>query len=121
MIPFIRTTFRKSTGLSPRVACQKLRSSVTSVGNVHVVLCFRNLQHRCGYQLWLSYRTIVISESCHASDTQCPLNLPDVEEVPSYDGELFSVLPEPPISLNDIGPILHPQAADHMKMWGETV
>ncbi|GFU41483.1 phosphatase and actin regulator 2 [Trichonephila clavipes] len=38
------------------------------------------------------------------------LNLPDVEEVPSYDGEIvLSVLPEPPISLNDIGPILHPQ------------
>ncbi|GFW50295.1 phosphatase and actin regulator 2 [Trichonephila clavipes] len=38
------------------------------------------------------------------------LNLPDVEEVPSHDGEIvLSVLPEPPISLNDIGPILHPQ------------
>ncbi|GFT92442.1 phosphatase and actin regulator 2 [Trichonephila clavipes] len=38
------------------------------------------------------------------------LNLPDVEDVPSYDGEIvLSVLPEPPISLNDIGPILHPQ------------
>ncbi|GFW79719.1 phosphatase and actin regulator 2 [Trichonephila clavipes] len=38
------------------------------------------------------------------------LNLPDVEEVPSYDEEIvLSVLPEPPISLNDIGPILHPQ------------
>ncbi|GFS89022.1 phosphatase and actin regulator 2 [Trichonephila clavipes] len=38
------------------------------------------------------------------------LNLPDVEEVPSYDGEIvLSVLQEPPISLNDIGPILHPQ------------
>ncbi|GFX95900.1 phosphatase and actin regulator 2 [Trichonephila clavipes] len=38
------------------------------------------------------------------------LNLPDVEEVPSYDGEtVLSVLPEPPISLNDIGTILHPQ------------
>ncbi|GFV21930.1 phosphatase and actin regulator 2 [Trichonephila clavipes] len=37
-------------------------------------------------------------------------NLPDVEEVPSHDGEIvLSVLPEPPISLNDIGPILHPQ------------
>ncbi|GFY14315.1 phosphatase and actin regulator 2 [Trichonephila clavipes] len=33
--------------------------------------CFRNLQHRCGYQLWFSYRTIVISESCHACETQC--------------------------------------------------
>ncbi|GFX90323.1 transposable element Tcb2 transposase [Trichonephila clavipes] len=32
------------------------------------------------------------------------LNLPDVEEVPSHDGEIvLSVLPEPPISLNDIG------------------
>ncbi|GFY28042.1 HTH_Tnp_Tc3_2 domain-containing protein [Trichonephila clavipes] len=40
----------------------------------------------------------------------CLLNLPDVEEVPSYDGEIvLSGLPEPPISLNDIGPILHPQ------------
>ncbi|GFT85122.1 phosphatase and actin regulator 2 [Trichonephila clavipes] len=38
------------------------------------------------------------------------LNLQDVEEVPSHDGEIvLSVLPEPPISLNDIGPILHPQ------------
>ncbi|GFV46114.1 phosphatase and actin regulator 2 [Trichonephila clavipes] len=38
------------------------------------------------------------------------LNLPDVEEVPSYDGEIvLSVVPEPPISLNDIEPILHPQ------------
>ncbi|GFY30100.1 phosphatase and actin regulator 2 [Trichonephila clavipes] len=38
------------------------------------------------------------------------LNLPDDEEVPSYDGEIvLSVLPEPPISLNDIRPILHPQ------------
>ncbi|GFX07791.1 phosphatase and actin regulator 2 [Trichonephila clavipes] len=38
------------------------------------------------------------------------LNLPDVEEVPSHDGEIvLSVLPEPPISLNDIGLILHPQ------------
>ncbi|GFW62443.1 phosphatase and actin regulator 2 [Trichonephila clavipes] len=38
------------------------------------------------------------------------LNLPDVEEVPSHDGEIvLSVLPEPPISLNDIGSILHPQ------------
>ncbi|GFY01251.1 phosphatase and actin regulator 2 [Trichonephila clavipes] len=38
------------------------------------------------------------------------LNLPDVEEVPSHDGEIvLSVLPEPPILLNDIGPILHPQ------------
>ncbi|GFX51394.1 phosphatase and actin regulator 2 [Trichonephila clavipes] len=38
------------------------------------------------------------------------LNLPDVEEVPSHDEEIvLSVLPEPPISLNDIGPILHPQ------------
>ncbi|GFT01832.1 phosphatase and actin regulator 4 [Trichonephila clavipes] len=38
------------------------------------------------------------------------MNLPDVEEVPSHDGEIvLSVLPEPPISLNDIGPILHPQ------------
>ncbi|GFU33085.1 phosphatase and actin regulator 2 [Trichonephila clavipes] len=38
------------------------------------------------------------------------LNLPDVEEVPSHNGEIvLSVLPEPPISLNDIGPILHPQ------------
>ncbi|GFU63026.1 hypothetical protein TNCV_109741 [Trichonephila clavipes] len=32
------------------------------------------------------------------------LNLPDVEEVPSHDGEIvLSVLTEPPISLNDIG------------------
>ncbi|GFS99663.1 phosphatase and actin regulator 2 [Trichonephila clavipes] len=38
------------------------------------------------------------------------LNLPDVEDVPSHDREIvLSVLPEPPISLNDIGPILHPQ------------
>ncbi|GFU26988.1 phosphatase and actin regulator 2 [Trichonephila clavipes] len=38
------------------------------------------------------------------------LNFPDVEEVPSHDEEIvLSVLPEPPISLNDIGPILHPQ------------
>ncbi|GFS82785.1 phosphatase and actin regulator 2 [Trichonephila clavipes] len=38
------------------------------------------------------------------------LNLPDVEEVPSHDGEIvLSVLPEPPIPLNDIGPLLHPQ------------
>ncbi|GFU79873.1 phosphatase and actin regulator 2 [Trichonephila clavipes] len=38
------------------------------------------------------------------------LNLPDVEEVPSHDGEIvLPVLPEPPISLNDIEPILHPQ------------
>ncbi|GFV77652.1 phosphatase and actin regulator 2 [Trichonephila clavipes] len=38
------------------------------------------------------------------------LNLPDVEEVPSYDGEIvLSVLPEPPISLKNIDPILHPQ------------
>ncbi|GIX88671.1 phosphatase and actin regulator 2 [Caerostris extrusa] len=37
------------------------------------------------------------------------LNLPDVEEVPSHDGEIvLSVLPEPPISLNDIGPIPPP-------------
>ncbi|GFX01892.1 hypothetical protein TNCV_370811 [Trichonephila clavipes] len=38
------------------------------------------------------------------------LNLPDDEEVPSYDEEIvLFVLPEPPISLNDIEPILHPQ------------
>ncbi|GFX64055.1 phosphatase and actin regulator 2 [Trichonephila clavipes] len=38
------------------------------------------------------------------------LNLSDVEEVTSHDGEIvLSVLPEPPISLNDIGPILYPQ------------
>ncbi|GFW81667.1 phosphatase and actin regulator 2 [Trichonephila clavipes] len=38
------------------------------------------------------------------------LKLPDVEEVPSHNGEIvLSVLPEPPISLNDIGSILHPQ------------
>ncbi|GFW22061.1 phosphatase and actin regulator 2 [Trichonephila clavipes] len=38
------------------------------------------------------------------------LNLPDVEEVPLHDEEIvLSVLPEPPISLNDIEPILHPQ------------
>ncbi|GFU43196.1 phosphatase and actin regulator 2 [Trichonephila clavipes] len=38
------------------------------------------------------------------------LNLPDVEEVPSHDEEIvLSVLPELPISLNDIEPILHPQ------------
>ncbi|GFU83695.1 phosphatase and actin regulator 2 [Trichonephila clavipes] len=69
-----------------------------------------NLQHRCGYQLWLSFRTIVISESYHACDTRVSLlNLSDVEEV-SHDGEIvLSVLKEPPISLNDIGPILHPQ------------
>ncbi|KAG8187964.1 hypothetical protein JTE90_025733 [Oedothorax gibbosus] len=37
------------------------------------------------------------------------LNLPDVEEVPSHDGQiLLSVLPEPPISVNDIGPIPPP-------------
>ncbi|GFT19906.1 phosphatase and actin regulator 2 [Trichonephila clavipes] len=38
------------------------------------------------------------------------LNLPDVEEVPSHDGEIvFSVLLEPPISLNVIEPIQHHQ------------
>ncbi|GFX91037.1 retrovirus-related Pol polyprotein from transposon 412 [Trichonephila clavipes] len=38
------------------------------------------------------------------------LNIPDVEEAPSYNGEIvLSVLPEPPILWNDIGPILHPQ------------
>ncbi|GFU37657.1 hypothetical protein TNCV_3005401 [Trichonephila clavipes] len=46
------------------------------------------------------------------------LNLPDVEEVPSHDEEIvLSVLPEPPISLNDIGSILPSTAADHMKIF----
>ncbi|GFW78309.1 phosphatase and actin regulator 2 [Trichonephila clavipes] len=70
-----------------------------------------------------TYNTVVVTNSGFPtvlSSSQNPampvihnvsmLNLPDVEEVPSHDGEIvLSVLPEPPISLNDIGPILHPQ------------
>ncbi|GFU83587.1 phosphatase and actin regulator 2 [Trichonephila clavipes] len=42
------------------------------------------------------------------------LKLPDVEEVHSHEGEIvLFVLLEPPISLNDIGPILHPQQQPH--------
>ncbi|GFT22959.1 hypothetical protein TNCV_1857611 [Trichonephila clavipes] len=72
-----------------------------------------NLQHRCGYQLWFSPTTVLSSSQNHAMPVKhnvSLLNLPDVEEVPSYDEEIvLSVLPEPPISLNDIEPILHPQ------------
>ncbi|GFT29774.1 phosphatase and actin regulator 2 [Trichonephila clavipes] len=70
-----------------------------------------------------TYNTVVVTNSGFPTVLSSPqnhampvihnvslLNLPDVEEVPSYDGEIvLSVLPEPPISLNDIGPILHPQ------------
>ncbi|GFT73284.1 phosphatase and actin regulator 2 [Trichonephila clavipes] len=59
------------------------------------------------------FPTVLSSSQNHAMPVKhnvSLLNLPDVEEVPSYDGEIvLSVLPEPPISLNDIGPILHPQ------------
>ncbi|GFT72307.1 transposon Tf2-6 polyprotein [Trichonephila clavipes] len=59
------------------------------------------------------FTTVLSSSQNHAMPVKhnvSLLNLPDVEEVPSYDGEIvFSVLPEPPISLNDIEPILHPQ------------
>ncbi|GFU71054.1 phosphatase and actin regulator 2 [Trichonephila clavipes] len=67
----------------------------------------------------LGFPTVLSSSQNHAMPVKhnvSLLNLPDVEEVPSYDGEIvLSVLPEPPISLNDIEPILHP-AADHMKI-----
>ncbi|GFW45559.1 phosphatase and actin regulator 2 [Trichonephila clavipes] len=59
------------------------------------------------------FPTVLSSSQNHALPVKhnvSLLNLPDVEEVPSYDGEIvLSVLPEPPISLNDIEPILHPQ------------
>ncbi|GFT09611.1 phosphatase and actin regulator 2 [Trichonephila clavipes] len=59
------------------------------------------------------FPTVLSSSQNHAMPVKhnvSLLNLPDVEEVPSYDGEIvLSVLPEPPISLNDIWPILHPQ------------
>ncbi|GFU09039.1 phosphatase and actin regulator 2 [Trichonephila clavipes] len=59
------------------------------------------------------FPTVLSSSQNHAMPVKHKvslLNLPDVEEVPSYDGEIvLSVLPEPPISLNDIEPILHPQ------------
>ncbi|GFT65029.1 phosphatase and actin regulator 2 [Trichonephila clavipes] len=58
------------------------------------------------------FPTVLSSSQNHAMPVKhvSLLNLPDVEEVPSHDGEIvLSVLPEPPISLNDIGPILHPQ------------
>ncbi|GFV55732.1 phosphatase and actin regulator 2 [Trichonephila clavipes] len=59
------------------------------------------------------FPTVLSSSQNHAMPVKhnvSLLNLPDVEEVPSYDEEIvLSVLPEPPISLNDIGPILHPQ------------
>ncbi|GFT11998.1 phosphatase and actin regulator 2 [Trichonephila clavipes] len=59
------------------------------------------------------FPTVLSSSQNHAMPVKhnvSLLNLPDVEEVPSYDGEIvLSVLPEPPISLNDIEPILHPQ------------
>ncbi|XP_042897503.1 phosphatase and actin regulator 1 isoform X5 [Parasteatoda tepidariorum] len=65
--------------------------------------------------------TVVVSSSCvpgslTSQNNAIPvihnvslLNLPDVEEVPSHDGEIIlSSLPEPPISVNDIGPIPPP-------------
>ncbi|GFX75675.1 phosphatase and actin regulator 2 [Trichonephila clavipes] len=59
------------------------------------------------------FPTVLSSSQNHAMPVKhnvSLLNLPDVEEVPSHDGEIvLSVLPEPPISLNDIEPILHPQ------------
>ncbi|KFM78216.1 Phosphatase and actin regulator 2, partial [Stegodyphus mimosarum] len=71
-----------------------------------------------------SYSTILVNSSTatgltitsQSTDVSMPvihnvslLNLPDVEEVPSHDGEIvLSVLPEPPISVNDIGPIPPP-------------
>ncbi|GFS73013.1 transposon Tf2-6 polyprotein [Trichonephila clavipes] len=59
------------------------------------------------------FPTVLSSSQNHAMPVKhnvSLLNLPDVEEVPSYDEEIvLSVLPETPISLNDIGPILHPQ------------
>ncbi|GFX18532.1 transposon Tf2-6 polyprotein [Trichonephila clavipes] len=59
------------------------------------------------------FPTVLSSSQNHAMPVKhnvSLLKLPDVEEVPSHDGEIvLSVLPEPPISLNDIGPILHPQ------------
>ncbi|CAL1288517.1 unnamed protein product [Larinioides sclopetarius] len=68
-----------------------------------------------------TYNTVVVTSSgvptfLSPSQNNVPvihnvslLNLPDVEEVPSHDGEIvLSVLPEPPISLNDIGPIPPP-------------
>ncbi|GFV50584.1 phosphatase and actin regulator 2 [Trichonephila clavipes] len=83
-----------------------------SVHQNHIPQINGNLQHRCGYQLW-GFPTVLSSSQNHAMPVKhnvSLLNLPDVEEVPSYDEEIvFSVLPEPPISLNDIGPILHPQ------------
>ncbi|XP_054724119.1 phosphatase and actin regulator 4B-like isoform X3 [Uloborus diversus] len=70
-----------------------------------------------------SYNTIVVTSSSGSTiltsashNNAMPvihnvslLNLPDVEEVPSHDGEtILSVLPEPPISVNDIGLIPPP-------------
>ncbi|GFU71238.1 phosphatase and actin regulator 2 [Trichonephila clavipes] len=59
------------------------------------------------------FTTVLSSSQNHAMPVKhnvSLLNLPDVEEAPSHDGEsVLCVLPEPPISLNDIGPILHPQ------------
>ncbi|GFT65227.1 phosphatase and actin regulator 2 [Trichonephila clavipes] len=59
------------------------------------------------------FPTVLSSSQNHAMSVKhnvSLLNLPDVEEVPSHDGEIvLSVLTEPPISLNDIEPILHPQ------------
>ncbi|GFY28050.1 phosphatase and actin regulator 2 [Trichonephila clavipes] len=95
-----------------------------SVHQNHIPQINGNLQHRCGYQLWLS-PTVLSSSQNHAMPVKhnvSLLNLPDVEEVPSYDGEIvLSGLPEPPISLNDIGPILHPQQQTTRRCGGETV
>ncbi|GFW51411.1 integrase catalytic domain-containing protein [Trichonephila clavipes] len=59
------------------------------------------------------FPTVLSSSQNHAMPVKhnvSLLNLLDVKEVPSHDGEIvLSVLPEPPISLNDIVPILHPQ------------
>ncbi|GFT22365.1 phosphatase and actin regulator 2 [Trichonephila clavipes] len=59
------------------------------------------------------FPTILSSSQNHAMPVKhnvSLLNLPDVEELPSYGGEIvLFVFPEPPISLNDIDPILHPQ------------
>ncbi|GFW15408.1 phosphatase and actin regulator 2 [Trichonephila clavipes] len=59
------------------------------------------------------FPTVLSSSQNHAMPVKhnvSLLNLPEFQEVPSHDGEIvLSVLPEPPISLNDIEPILHPQ------------
>ncbi|GFU07726.1 phosphatase and actin regulator 2 [Trichonephila clavipes] len=102
---------------SPIVLCEKVNGAMktSSVGS--------NSRSPTPSPMEETYNTVVVTNSgfptvlSSSQNHAMPvihnvslLNLPDVEEVPSHDGEnVLSVLPEPPISLNDIEPILHPQ------------